>query len=403
MTGVSNSLAASSVAESCEETQSTEAGLSEAAQSSQYAKPLPVAKSPHVIYPPQEAQSAQPDQLSQTTQRLLAAKPQPQPQHQSKSQAIQHRMTYPPQAQDVQHPHMGHPPQAAQYTHPHMVQSPHHIVQVQMTQAQYMAYSHLMASASQFHAPQAPYNYMPQNAHPYMVQAPYIAHPPQIAHHAPQAVQTPQEVHGPQIAHAPRPAHTSQAVFVPQPVQTTPQNPLFTPQGTPAAIPQQSPLFTPLATPRFSPTLAPTPGPQSGASTPGPQPAASTPDPEIAASSPDPEYIASSTVLEPATQTTTMWDMAPPAKKRRGPKPKPLAERKLLRTTPILRKENTYSKRKREEVIMWMINTRVDRRGEMVPPSTTDAENHFQIPRSTIAGWKKSMLGLGPIPKYKLK
>lgn len=91
--------------------------------------------------------------------------------------------------------------------------------------------------------------------------------------------------------------------------------------------------------------------------------------------------------------------MGPPPKKKRGPKPKPLSERKVLRTTPIVRKEASYSKRKKEEVIMWMLHHRVDRRGEMVPPSTTDAENHFQIPRSTIAGWKKAMLGLGPIPR----
>ena len=83
--------------------------------------------------------------------------------------------------------------------------------------------------------------------------------------------------------------------------------------------------------------------------------------------------------------------MGPPPKKKRGPKPKPLSERKPLRNTPIVRKENTYSKRKREEVITWMLHHRVDRRGEMVPPSTLDAEAHFQIPRSTIAGWKKSM------------
>ena len=79
------------------------------------------------------------------------------------------------------------------------------------------------------------------------------------------------------------------------------------------------------------------------------------------------------------------------SREKRGPKPKPLSERKMLRTTPIVRKEASYSKRKKQEVIMWMLHTRVDRRGEMVPPSTTDAENHFQIPRSTIAGWKKAM------------
>jgi hypothetical protein len=94
---------------------------------------------------------------------------------------------------------------------------------------------------------------------------------------------------------------------------------------------------------------------------------------------------------EPVPRTTTTYNMGPPPKKKRGPKPKPLSERKPLRNTPIVRRENSYSKRKREEVIAWMIHHPVDRRGEMVPPSTTDAENHFQIPRSTITAWKKGL------------
>lgn len=83
--------------------------------------------------------------------------------------------------------------------------------------------------------------------------------------------------------------------------------------------------------------------------------------------------------------------MGPPPKKKRGPKPKPLSERKPLRTTPIVRKENSYSKQKRKEVITWMVHHRVSRLGEMVPPSAQDAENHFKIPRSTIAGWKTAL------------
>jgi hypothetical protein len=68
-----------------------------------------------------------------------------------------------------------------------------------------------------------------------------------------------------------------------------------------------------------------------------------------------------------------------------------LPERKLLRRTPIGGKKNTYSKKKKEEVIMWMVHNRVERQGEMAPPSALDAAHHFQIPRSTIARWKNAM------------
>ncbi|KAG5799023.1 hypothetical protein H9Q69_001964 [Fusarium xylarioides] len=167
--------------------------------------------------------------------------------------------------------------------------------------------------------------------------------------------------------------------------------------------PQHSPLLPPLATPRFTPT--PTPGPQSAAPTPAPSatPAppsvASTPAPHSVASTPAPSSVASTPAPESSSRGQVTNDMGPPPKKKRGPKPKPLSERKMLRTTPIVRKEASYPKRKKEEVIRWMLRTRVKRRGEMVPPSTSDAEYHFQIPRSTIAVWKKKFLGLGPIPK----
>ncbi|KAG5751056.1 hypothetical protein H9Q72_008541 [Fusarium xylarioides] len=158
--------------------------------------------------------------------------------------------------------------------------------------------------------------------------------------------------------------------------------------------PQQSPLLPPLATPRFTPT--PTPGPQSAAPTPAPS---ATPASASVASTSAPHSVASTPAPESSSRGQVTHDMGPPPKKKRGPKPKPLSERKMLRTTPIVRKEASYPKRKKEEVIKWMLLTRVKRRGEMVPPSTMDAANHFQIPRSTIAVWKKKMLGSGPIPK----
>ncbi|KAI1051993.1 hypothetical protein LB506_003655 [Fusarium annulatum] len=181
-----------------------------------------------------------------------------------------------------------------------------------------------------------------------------------------------------------------------QPGYAPTQSPLFTPQGTPIMAPQQSPLFTPLATP--TPTL----GPQSAATTPAPSSVAfawnpspqyvsSTPVPYPAASTPAPEY-------SPGGQVTD--DMGPPPKKKRGPKPKPLSEREMLRATPIvLRKQASHSKRKKDEVVTWMRNTLVKRRGKKVRPTAVDAEKKFQIPRRTISRWKKAELGLGPIPR----
>ncbi|KAF5646673.1 ubiquitin thiolesterase [Fusarium tjaetaba] len=310
-----------------------------------------------------------------------------QPQSARVAQSPHHQMPQsphqmPPSPYMAQHPNMGYA-----HTHhvphsPYMAQSPH-----QMPQS-----PHQMPQ-SPYQMPHSPHPHMPQSPHPQMAQSPH-PHMPQSPH--PQMAQSPH----PQIPPSPYMVHPH---YAPQPGHAPPQSPLFTPQGTPIMTPQQSPLFTPLATPRFTPT--PTPGPQSAAptpapsATPAPSSVSSTPAPHSVASTPAPSSIASTPAPESSSRGQVTYDMGPPPKKKRGPKPKPLSERKLLRTTPIVRKEASYSKRKKEEVIAWMLHTRVDRRGEMVPPSTTDAENHFQIPRSTIAGWKKMLLGLGPIPK----
>ncbi|KAF5613550.1 WW domain protein [Fusarium subglutinans] len=309
-----------------------------------------VSQSPRTAGRPLAPAQVQHAQMVQHQSPRVAQPPYPQMPQSPYYQMPQSPHHRPPSPQMAQHPHMG-------YVHPY--QAPH---------SPYMAQSPHQMPQSPYQIPQSPHPHMPQSPHPHMPQSPH-----------------------PQIPPSPYMAHPH---YAPQPGDAPPQSPLFTPQGTPIMTPQQSPLFTPLATPRFTPT--PTPGPQSAAPTPAPS---ATPAPSSVASTPAPSSVASTPAPESSSGGQVTYDMGPPPKKKRGPKPKPLSERKMLRTTPIVRKEASYSKRKKEEVIMWMLHTRVDRRGEMVPPSTTDAENHFQIPRSTIAGWKKAMLGLGPIPK----
>ncbi|KAF5657295.1 hypothetical protein FCIRC_13307 [Fusarium circinatum] len=333
-----------------------------------------VPQSPRTAGRPLAPAQVQHAQMVQHQSPRVAQSPYPQMPQSPYHQMPQSPHHMPPSPHMAQHPHMG-------YVHPHQV--PH---------SPYMAHSPHQMPQSPYQMPQSPHPHMAQSPHPHMPQSPH-SHMPQSPH--PQMAQSPH----PQMPPSPYMAHPH---YAPQPGHAPPQSPLFTPQGTPIMTPQQSPLFTPLATPRFTPT--PTPGPQSAAptpapsATPAPSSVASTPAPHSVASTPAPSSVASTPAPESSSGGQVTYDMGPPPKKKRGPKPKPLSERKMLRTTPIVRKEASYSKRKKEEVIMWMLHTRVDRRGEMVPPSTTDAENHFQIPRSTIAGWKKAMLGLGPIP-----
>ncbi|KAF5023400.1 hypothetical protein F66182_4557 [Fusarium sp. NRRL 66182] len=244
---------------------------------------------------------------------------------------------------------------------------------------------------------------MASPSYPYMVQnpmapppyPPYIAQNPQMFHHPllvqPQIIRYPHMTQyiytvphptvsqQPHMVQQPRMAQPSQMAYNPQMIQSH-QAAQALPQGTRLFSPEPSPLFTPLATPQSPAT--PTPQPPIEATTPAHQP---------------------DSAQQPAARPTVEFSRGPPGKRRKGPKPKPLSERKMARKTAIIRRENTYSRRKKEEVVAWMVTHRVDRLGEMVPPSTTDAENHFQIPRSTISGWKRSMLGLGPIPKSPFK
>ncbi|KAF5585535.1 hypothetical protein FPANT_7482 [Fusarium pseudoanthophilum] len=312
--------------------------------------------------PPQSPWNLQPraSQPPRSVGQFLAPAPVQRAQMVQQQSAPVAQSPYPPMPQSPYHQM----PQSPHYMPP----SPH------MAQNSHMGYPHPFQAPNPMYMTQSP-RQMPQSSyrmlqsHPRMTQSPH-RHMPQSPH--PQMAQRPH----PQIPPSPymAPPH-----YAPQPGHAPPQSPLFTPQGTPAMTPQRSPLFTPQDTPRFTPT--PTPGPHSVASTPAPFSVASTPAPES------------------SSRGQARYGMGPRPKKKRGPKPKPLSERKMPRSTPIVRKEATYSTRKKEEVITWMLQTRVERRGQMVAPSTTDAENHFRIPRSTIAGWKMKYLGPGPIIK----
>lgn len=77
-----------------------------------------------------------------------------------------------------------------------------------------------------------------------------------------------------------------------------------------------------------------------------------------------------------------------PRPKKRGPKPMLLKDRKARVTKPASRQQRSYTKKKKEEVVMWLIHHRVYHNGEFVPPSTREAEAYFLIPNRTIAGWK---------------
>ncbi|KAH8670731.1 hypothetical protein BGZ61DRAFT_459806 [Ilyonectria robusta] len=77
-------------------------------------------------------------------------------------------------------------------------------------------------------------------------------------------------------------------------------------------------------------------------------------------------------------------------RKKPGPKPKPLGLRPYKPTKPIVRRERSYSPKKKEEVIMWLIHHRVTVRGEYRRPNPREAGDHFKIPSTTINNWMKA-------------
>ncbi|KND92393.1 hypothetical protein TOPH_03236, partial [Tolypocladium ophioglossoides CBS 100239] len=87
-----------------------------------------------------------------------------------------------------------------------------------------------------------------------------------------------------------------------------------------------------------------------------------------------------------------------PVKKKRGPKPKKFEDRPfdMSRMKPVKRQERSYSARKRDEVLMFLIHTRIhdpnnpraDENGYRRPTQRETAA-HFRIPNSTVGAWYK--------------
>ncbi|KAH6959783.1 hypothetical protein BKA56DRAFT_195299 [Ilyonectria sp. MPI-CAGE-AT-0026] len=75
--------------------------------------------------------------------------------------------------------------------------------------------------------------------------------------------------------------------------------------------------------------------------------------------------------------------------KRCGPKRKAYIDRQFTPRPPIQRIERTYSKAKKEEIIIWMTRHRIERNGEWKQPSFRDAEAHWKVPFKTISNWWK--------------
>ncbi|KAH6896918.1 hypothetical protein B0T10DRAFT_556770 [Thelonectria olida] len=88
--------------------------------------------------------------------------------------------------------------------------------------------------------------------------------------------------------------------------------------------------------------------------------------------------------------------------KKRGPKPKSLSERACQVRKPVQRVERTYSVRRKQEVIMWMLHHKInDPTGYWAvngwrKPYLREAGEYFKIPINTIATWlrnKKKICG----------
>lgn len=89
-------------------------------------------------------------------------------------------------------------------------------------------------------------------------------------------------------------------------------------------------------------------------------------------------------------------------RKKPGPKPKPLSERKFKERPPVQRIERSYSAEKRREVVMWLLHAKIpspagyrDTVDGFRKPSLRDASQHWNIPRNTIGAWFKKREKLG--------
>lgn len=97
-----------------------------------------------------------------------------------------------------------------------------------------------------------------------------------------------------------------------------------------------------------------------------------------------------------ATGATTTELVVKPPRKRPGPKPKPLSERVYKPAKPIQRIENSYSQRRKEEVLLYLLNHTIYDPDSWKSvncyrkPFQRDAAKHFKIPEATIHTWWKN-------------
>ncbi|KAF5009390.1 hypothetical protein FDECE_4381 [Fusarium decemcellulare] len=89
---------------------------------------------------------------------------------------------------------------------------------------------------------------------------------------------------------------------------------------------------------------------------------------------------------------TAQYVVKPPPKKR-GPKPKPLSERVYKPAKPITRIENSYTQKRKEEVILYMLHHEIYDPNSWKSvncyrkPFIRDAAEHFKIPDTTVGTW----------------
>ncbi|KAI8721233.1 hypothetical protein NCS52_00570200 [Fusarium sp. LHS14.1] len=99
----------------------------------------------------------------------------------------------------------------------------------------------------------------------------------------------------------------------------------------------------------------------------------------------------------PRTKKTPTTELVvKPPRKKPGPKPKPLSERVYKPAKPIQRIENSYSQRRKEEVLLYLLNHTIYDPDSWKSvncyrkPFQRDAAKHFKIPEATIHTWWKN-------------
>ncbi|KAG6061927.1 hypothetical protein E4U32_002727 [Claviceps aff. humidiphila group G2b] len=137
--------------------------------------------------------------------------------------------------------------------------------------------------------------------------------------------------------------------------------------------------------------------------------------PPVSEAAQNSEATTAQTSATTAAQSHELTATPTPAlqRKRRGPKPKPLSERKPKRLTPVTQIQRTYNNRQRLQVLAYLENHIVyaptmgpAQRGDWRPPTIGEAADFFKISANTIKTWKKrqnKILAKAGIPTLKAK